>query len=127
MTKSENTSLLLIGAAGFVAYMMWKKRAAIGAAAGKAGALPRELWGGGLASAIPDVIVDYFSGRSVSQVLANPGPLFQREVLDYRQEGGNYTSPVTPQSSSIWENFFGGTWSTPVSLPSGEGGASGTW
>ena len=44
----------------------------------------RALWGGGLPSTPPEVVVDYYGGRSVSEVLANPGPLFQREVLDYR-------------------------------------------
>lgn len=44
----------------------------------------RELWGGGMPTMVPQTIVDYYGGRSVAEVLEKPGPLFQREVLDYR-------------------------------------------
>ena len=51
----------------------------------------RELWGGGMPATPPQTIVDYYGGRSVNEVLENPGPLFQREVLDYR---GNHPSAL---------------------------------
>jgi len=89
MTKSEKSSLLLVGLAGALLYMLQRARAK------PIAQLPGDTWGGGLAGVaqIPNVIVDYFSGRSVNEVLANPGPRFQREVLDYRQEGQNYPAP----------------------------------
>ena len=82
----KNDKLLVIGAA-VVAFAIVAKRKAAGQAV-----LPqlRELWGGGLPASPPQTIIDFYGGRSVAEVLANPGPLFQREVLDYR---GFSTSP----------------------------------
>lgn len=96
MTKSEKSSLLLVGLAGALIFMLQRSRKAVPQLAGDA-------WGGGIAGGnkIPDVIIDFFGGRSVSEVLANPGPIFQREVLDYRQEGRNYPAPFVDQGQYL--------------------------
>ena len=77
----KNDKLIIVGVAAAVVGFVAMKRKAAGQAM-----LPqlRELWGGGMPSTPPQTIVDYYGGRSVAEVLANPGPLFQHQVLDYR-------------------------------------------
>jgi hypothetical protein len=88
MTKSEKTSLLLIGLGGGLLYLLYRGRVQ------PVQTMPGvPFGGGGQLTTIPTVIVDYFAGRSVWDVLAAPGPMFQREVLDYRTEGQNYPAP----------------------------------
>lgn len=84
--RKKDRIIIVVAAVATLAFVAMKRKAA-----GQA-LLPelRELWGGGLPTQVPQTIVDYYGGRSVADVLANPGPLFQREVLDYR---GYSTSP----------------------------------
>lgn len=86
MRKKDQTIIVAVAlmTVGYVAFQRRQAGASI---------LPglRELWGGGMPARPPQTIVDYYGGRSVSEVLENPGPLFQREVLDYR---GNHPTAL---------------------------------
>lgn len=87
MNSSEKKSLLIAAAVGSLVFLAFSRRAVAGTQQ-----LPSQPWSWG-GSPLAGGIIDFFGGQSVESVLANPSPVFQREVLDYRPEGLNYPAP----------------------------------